>query len=208
MIGLGAGSISTYLARAMPDVTIDTIELDPGVVTAAKKYFGLRENARTRYLTGDGRVMLKRSKEQYDLILVDAFRGGYVPFHLLTKEFYALLKTHMAPGAAVAFNVHDGTKLYLSTLRTLASVFASVHLYPSGEGEVITIATAAPAPDADTLASRAAALQQRHNFRYPMPQLLARRTAMPATDKADLLTDDFAPVDVFDTLGERERKKK
>ena len=41
-----------------------------------------------------------------------------------------------------------------------------------------------------------------------MPQLLARRTAMPATDKADLLTDDFAPVDVFDTLGERERKKK
>ena len=208
MIGLGGGSITTYLGRAMPDVTIDAIELDPGVIAAAKKYFGLRENARVRYLAGDGRVLLKRSKEQYDLILVDAFRGGYVPFHLLTKEFYTLLKAHMAPGAAVAFNVHDGTKLYLSTLRTLSSVFASVHLYPSGEGEVTTVVTATPAPDAETLASRAAALQQRHNFRFPMPQLLARRAAMPATGKAELLTDDFAPVDVLDTIGERERKKK
>ena len=208
MIGLGAGSMSTYLARAMPDVTVDTIEIDPGVVTAAKKYFGLRENARTRYFTGDGRVMLKRSKEQYDIILVDAFRGGYVPFHLLTKEFYTLLKARIAPGGAVVFNVHDGTKLYHSTLRTLSSVFPSVHLYPSGEGEVIAVVTATPAPDHETLASRAATLQQRHNFRYPMPQLLARRAAMPATGNADLLTDDFAPVDVLDTIGERERKKK
>ena len=152
--------------------------------------------------------MLKRSKEQYDLILVDAFRGGYVPFHLLTREFYTLLKQHVAPGGAVAFNVHDGTKLYLSTLRTLSSVFPSVHLYPSGEGEVITVATPRRRPSQDTLASRAAALQQRYNFRFPLPQLMARRANLPAIDKADLLTDDFAPVDVYDTIGERERKKK
>src|SRR5262249_49450848 len=103
MIGLGGGSISTYLGLALPEASIDTIELDPGVVSAAKKYFGLRENSRVRYLTGDGRVMLRRSQEKYDLILVDAFRGGFVPFHLLTKEFYALLKDHLAPGGAVVF---------------------------------------------------------------------------------------------------------
>ena len=208
MIGLGGGSISAYLGHFMPDVSIDTIEIDPGVIAAAKKYFGLRENTRVRYLAGDGRVMLKRNKEQYDLILVDAFRGGYVPFHLLTKEFYILLKQHIAPGGAVAFNVHDGTKLYLSTLKTLAAVFPSVHIYPSGEGEVTAVVTATPAPDQETLASRASALQQRYNFRFPMPQLLARRAAMPATGRGELLTDDFAPVDVYDAIGERERKKK
>ena len=208
MIGLGGGSISTYLGRAMPEVIIDNIEIDPGVVAAAKKYFGLRENTRMRFLTGDGRVMLKRSKEQYDLILVDAFRGGYVPFHLLTREFYTLLKQHLAPTGAVAFNVHDGTKLYLSTIRTLASVFPSVHLYPSGEGETTTVATAAPAPDQETLASRAASLQQRYNFRFPLPQILARRVRLPVTDRAELLTDDFAPVDVYDAIGERVRKKR
>ncbi len=65
-----------------------------------------------------------------------------MPFHLLTKEFYELLKQRLAPGGAVAFNVHDGTKLYASTLLTLRAVFPGVHLYPSGTGEVITVATA------------------------------------------------------------------
>ena len=35
-----------------------------------------------------------------------------MPFHLLTKEFYALVKQRLTPGGAAAFNVHDGTKLY------------------------------------------------------------------------------------------------
>ena len=43
MVGLGAGSISTYLGRAMPDVQIDVVELDPGVIAAGRKYFGLQE---------------------------------------------------------------------------------------------------------------------------------------------------------------------
>ena len=208
MIGLGGGSISTYLALAMPEVAIDTIELDPGVISAAKKYFGLRETARVRYLTGDGRLLLRRSQTKYDLILVDAFRGGFVPFHLLTREFYASLKEHLTPGGAVTFNIHDGTKLYFSTLRTLGSVFASTHIYPSGQGESITVATAEPAPEQTTLAARAAGLQQRYKFRFPLPALLARRADLPAFDKADLLTDDFAPVDVLEATGERQRKKK
>ncbi len=208
MIGLGGGSISTYLGRAMPELPIDTVEIDPGVVTAAKKYFGIRETDKVRYLEGDGRVFLNRRKDTYDLILVDAFHGGYVPFHLLTKEFYALLKQRLTPNGAAAFNVHDGTKLYASTLLTLASVFASVHLYPSGEGEVIAVATAAPAPDVETLASRAAALQERHKFRFALPQLLERRSERKPAQKGELLTDDFSPVNLYDTIGERRGRKK
>ena len=33
---------------------------------------------------------------------------------------------------------------------------------------------AQPAPSDDALKSRAAALQQRHGFRYPLPQLMAK----------------------------------
>ena len=84
MIGLGGGSISSYLGRFLPDAEIDTVEVDPGVITAAKNYFGMKETPRVRYHEGDGRVFLNRRKEPYDLILVDAFHGGYVPFHLLT----------------------------------------------------------------------------------------------------------------------------
>jgi spermidine synthase len=207
MLGLGGGSISTYLGRHMPDLPIDTVEIDPGVITAAKQYFGIRETAKVRYLEGDGRVHLNRHKEQYDLILVDAYFGGYVPFHLLTKEFYALLKQRMTVNGAAAFNIHDGTKLYASTLLTLASVFPSVHLYPSGEGEMIAVVTTSPAPDNETLARRAAALQERHKFRYALPELLARRTDRRPAQKGELLTDDFAPVNLYDTIGERRKKK-
>jgi spermidine synthase len=208
MLGLGGGTISTYLGRRMPDVPIDTVEIDPGVIEAAKKYFGMRETDKVRFLDGDGRVFLNRHKDTYDLMLVDAFHGGYVPFHLLTKEFYTLVKQRLTPTGAAAFNVHDGTKLYASTLLTLAAVFPSVHVYPSGEGEAIVVVTAGPPPDDATLTRRAAALQQRHNFRFPLPELLARRTDRRPSQKGELLTDDFAPVNLYYTIGERKGRKK
>jgi spermidine synthase len=208
MIGLGGGSISTYLGRHMPDAMIDTVEIDPGVIQAAKKYFGMIETDRVRYHESDGRVFLNRRKDTYDLILVDAFHGGYVPFHLLTKEFYALVRQHLSAGGAAAFNVHEGTKLYASTLLTLRSVFQGVQLYPSGEGEVAVVVTADPAPDAETLRARGAALQARLGFRFPLPALLARRAESDnTTQSGELLTDDFAPVNLYDTMGERRRKK-
>ncbi len=206
MVGLGGGSISTYLARAMPQLEIDTVEIDPGVIDAAKRYFGLRETRRVRFFANDGRVFIRRSPQKYDIILLDAFQGTSVPFHLLTREFYALLKERLTPTGVAAFNVHEGTKLYLSTIKTLGSVFADVHLYPSGEGEVIVVGSAQPAPDAGTLARQAAALQARHHFRYPLPELLGKRAGPPPLDRGALLTDDFAPVDLYNA-NRREPKR-
>jgi spermidine synthase len=207
MLGLGGGSISTYLGRFMPEIAITTVEIDPGVITAAKSYFGLRESERMRYRAGDGRVFLHRNTELYDLILLDAYRGGYVPFHLLTREFYTLVRQRLAPGGAAAFNVHDGSKLYASTVKTLGDVFAGLDLYPTGSGEVIAVAGASPL-DRDTLERRAAALQERHRFRFPLPQLLQRRMDKPQSqaEKGDVITDDFAPADVYDVIGRDQRR--
>jgi spermidine synthase len=208
MLGLGGGSISTYLGRFMPQTKIDTVELDPGVITAAKTYFGLRDSERVRYLEGDGRVFLNRNKARYDLILVDAYHGGYVPFHLLTREFYTLVKERLAPGGAVAFNVHDGTKLFTSTVRTLRDVFPTVDFYPTGEGEMIVVAMAQPRPESEALARRATQLQDKHGFRFVLPKLLTQRIDKVDTGKAELLTDDFAPVNLYDEIGRGQRKKK
>src|SRR5262245_14342584 len=211
MLGLGGGSLSTYLGRAMPDTAIDTVEIDRRVIEVAKQYFGLRESERIRYLDGDGRVFLNRNRGLYDLILLDAYRGGFVPFHLLTKEFYTLVKRRLTPGGAVASNIHDGTKLYHSTVKTLGEVFQAVDLYPSGSGEVIALATARPLPDKEALANRAAELQERYKFRYPLPEVFKRRMEEPKSQAArgELITDDFAPVNLYDAIGrERERPKR
>jgi spermidine synthase len=209
MLGLGGGSISSYLGRFLPEASITTVEIDPGVIQAAKTYFGLRETERMRYRAADGRVFLTRNTEQYDLILLDAYRGGYVPFHLLTREFYTLVKQHLAPGGAAAFNVHDGSKLYASTVKTLGEVFPALDLYPTGIGEVIAIGTLAPLAK-EELERKASALQDRHGLRFPLPQLLQRRLDKPQAHAAngDLITDDFAPADVYDVIGKDPRKRK
>jgi spermidine synthase len=210
MLGLGGGSVSTYLGRFLPEVEIDTVEIDRRVIEVAKQYFGLLETKRVRYLDGDGRVFLNRNKGLYDLILLDAYRGGFVPFHLLTKEFYTLVKQRLTPGGAVASNIHDGTKLYHSTVRTLGEVFPGLDLYPTGTGEVIAVATLRPLPDKDALAVRAAALQEQYKFRYPLPEVLKRRMDDPKSQAArgDLITDDFAPVNLYDTIGSERPKRK
>jgi spermidine synthase len=207
MIGLGAGSVSTYLGHAMPELRIDAVELDPGVIAAGRKYFGLKENGKVRFIESDGRVYLNRSKDLYDLIILDAFRDLGVPFHLLTREFYTLVKARLAPGGAAAFNVHDGNKLYGSTVKTLGEVFGGLDLYSSGIGEVIAVGTPAPLPK-ETVERAAVTLQERHGFRFALPQLLGRRISDPRSQaNGDIITDDFSPADVYDVIGKDWRKR-
>jgi spermidine synthase len=201
MIGLGAGSISSYLGRAMPDAQIDVVELDPGVISAGKDYFGLRDTDRVRLIASDGRVYLNRHKDLYDLILLDAFRELGIPFHLLTREFYGLVKEHLAPDGAMASNVAANTKLYLSTLVTLGAVFPTVDAYPDwldrSEAQVTAVAMPVPRPTADALQQSATALQQQYHFRYPLPALARKRVTEPSSEGGELLTDDFAPADLY-----------
>ncbi len=206
MIGLGGGSISTYLGRHMPNVVIDTVEIDPGVISAAKKYFGIRESERVRYIDGDGRVFLNRNKQPYDLIILDAFHGGYIPFHLLTREFFQLVKRNLTPDGAIAMNIHDGTKLYYSALRTIGAVFPVLHPYPSGEGEVIAVATLKPR-DRDAIVKRAGEMQETFKFRFPLPDLVAKPLDKPNLAQGVMLTDDFAPADLYNALRTGRQKK-
>ena len=133
VLGLGGGSIPIYLDRFLPDATIDTVELDPGVIDVAKKYFGLRETSRFHLIESDGRVFLNRHTEPYDLIMVDAFTGSYIPFHLMTKEFYQLVRNRLAPHGVAAFNILPGEKLFDSNVRTLKLAFDNLDFFNSGE---------------------------------------------------------------------------
>ncbi len=186
----------------MPDVQIDVVELDPGVISVARQYFGVRETDRLHIIESDGRVYLARHKELYDLILLDAFRELGVPFHLLTKEFYTSVKEHLAPGGAVASNVAGGTRLYSSTLVTLRAVFPTVDVYPdfedADEAQVVTVAATTPEPGAEMLMERARVLQEDHHFRYPLPSLARRRVVNRSAERGELLTDDFAPVNLYE----------
>jgi spermidine synthase len=204
LMGLGGGVLTSYVGRFLPDARIDSVEIDPGVIDTAKTWFGIKETERMRIMASDGRVFLNRSRNLYDVALIDAYIGGSVPFHLMTKEFYTLLKRRLAPGGAAVFNIHEPNRLFAVSVRTLQTVFATVDLYYSGLGEVAVVATDAPRA-IEAAERRAAELQKRYGFRYSLPDLLAQRSE-PDPGPGEVLTDDFAPVDVYIADGPQWKK--
>ena len=127
-----------------------------------------------------------------------------MPFHLLTREFYDLVKARLAPGGAVVSNVAANTKLYVSTIATLRAVFSTVDVYAdwkeAEEAQSIAVAMPGPRPSADDLTRRAAALQAQYHFRYPPGDLVAGRVTDENADGGQVLTDDFAPVNLYETM--------
>jgi spermidine synthase len=212
VLGLGGGSIPIYLDHFLPDARIDTIELDPGVIDVAKKYFGLRETNRFHLTESDGRVYLKRHTELYDLIMVDAFTGSYIPFHLMTREFYQLVRDRLAPHGVAAFNIIPSVKLFDSNVRTLKLAFNNLDFFNSGDrslsdSNVIVLGRLDHFTEVEVL-QKATVAQARYNFRYDVSGLMtARRIETPKATNGEVLTDDFAPVNVFDAYDRRYRRQ-
>jgi spermidine synthase len=204
LVGLGGGVLTNYVGRFLPEAQIDSVEIDPGVIDTAKTWFGVKEAERMRVVESDGRVFLNRNRRLYDVALIDAYIGGSVPFHLMTKEFYTLLKRRLAPGGAAVFNIHEPNRLFAVSLRTLQAVFATVDLYRSGFGEVAVVVTDTPRA-MENVEHRATELQKKYGFHHALPELLAHRSELDP-GAGEMLTDDFAPVDVYVADGPQRKK--
>jgi spermidine synthase len=192
-IGLGGGRIATYLHDHLPQSRVTCVEIDPGVVELAQRYFGVRQGERLRIVTRDGRVFMSRGRDLYDIILVDAYQGTLVPFHLVTREFYTVLKRRLTPGGAVAQNISPDVLDLNRMVATARAVFANVDIYRAS-GNWVMIAYDGQAKTNEELGARAAALQRTYDFRYPLATLLHGRRANVSAGTAQPFTDDFAPV--------------
>lgn len=104
ILGNAGGTTATALRKFDPQVEVDAVDYDGQLAELGKKWFGLG-GPRLNLITGDARVELRRSSGNYDAILVDAYRQPYIPFHLATKQFFALAKERLAPGGVVIINV-------------------------------------------------------------------------------------------------------
>jgi spermidine synthase len=205
MVGLGGGSVSDYFLRHVPEMHVTSVELDPGVVKAAAKYFGVAEGPRHKIATGDGRVFLQRNKAKYDVVMIDAFRGGYVPFHLLTHEFYTLLASRMEPDGVAVLNLRARTQLFDSSLVTLRRTFKTIEVY-EWSGNAIVLARTGPPLAPEQRLARAKERQAQYRFRYDLEPLL-KDEARIEIKEARLLTDDFAPVNLYDSLEGQTRNR-
>ncbi len=123
ILGSAAGTTARAVAHFWPETRVDAVEIDPDVTAVGRKLFDLTgPNVHTH--TADARPWLRASDDQFDAILVDAYRQPYIPFYLTTREFFALVKEHLRPGGVVVVNVGhpEGSdtleKVLSATMRT------------------------------------------------------------------------------------------
>ncbi len=130
LIGLGGGGIArNYYERGWH---VDAVELDPVVVEAAYKYFGLLEKEADVY-TGDGREYLYHTDSKYDLLILDAYGSSTIPFHLISREVFTLMKSKLSGSGVLALNVQSvgwRGEIVNTISATLASVFRKVKVLP------------------------------------------------------------------------------
>jgi spermidine synthase len=126
VVGLGGGTIPSFLHKHYPRAVIDAVDIDPDVVDVAKKYFGFREDKYVRAYVEDGRSFIERQRGIYDIVFLDAFSSDEIPYHLATREFLQAVRNSLTADGIVAANVWSraSNRLYDSMVRTYQDVFA------------------------------------------------------------------------------------
>lgn len=192
---------------------LDVVDIDPQVFVLAHEFFRYPlSHPVIRSHSEDGRGFVARSRETWDYIVLDAYTsGGRIPRHLITREFFTLIRQRLAAEGVLLANIISSisgpqARLFRAVYRTMSEVFGAEALYAfprsrlgrSGEN-IILVATMAVKPRLDYTAIQARYLALKGNLlkQKGLEDVvrLAMTTAPEGVDEAPLLTDDFCPTD-------------
>jgi spermidine synthase len=201
-VGLGAGSMPRYFHRFYPEAYSDVVEIDPDIVSVAKNYFYFREKENMKVHVADGRVFVKRTPRKYDIIFLDAYQTDFIPFHLTTVEFLREIKSKLNEGGVVVSNILSPTKnkFFYSMIRTYREAFPHLYIFKGTRSNNYIFVTArSKARKAEEYIWKEARKIQSYRKMdidlYQISQSYAYYTEYER--KAELLTDDFAPVNIY-----------
>ncbi len=206
IVGLGAGVLPRFLQEMYPHAGIDVVEMDPLVRDMACKHFGFREGGPLRVHLQDGREFLSRPGRRYDLILLDAFKGGSVPYHLKTCEFYRQIDRSLSPEGVLATNLYGKSNTLKPRDRaTLGSVFKQFYVFEAPRRTAtLGVATRQTRPwSEEEIREQVTRLPENLRRSLSWSEIIdmiinEKETVSPGT----AFTDDFAP----DELGRAVRK--
>jgi spermidine synthase len=198
ILGLAGGTSARQVRAAFgPDVDITGVEIDPAVLDVAYRYFHLGD-ASVHAVVQDARYWLatRPPGDRYDVIVMDAYQQPYIPFHLTTREFFDLVRSHLSPGGVAVVNAGrtpSDYRLVSALASTMAASYQDVFLVDVPDfSNTMIFGTTAPTARGDVV----------HNLGEG--QGLYRQVAVTALTDGKLreseyhgqvFTDDLAPVE-------------
>lgn len=199
MIGGAGYTIPREFLKDHPNSQMDVVEIDPMMTELARKHFGLTEDPRLTIHHQDGRVFLNQAPSNtYDAVFIDAFGSLFsIPFHLTTIEAVQHVHRVLKDDGIVIVNIGsaitDSAGRFLrAESKTYQAVFPTsliLKVHPEkGDAELqnlVLVAFAVP-PSAVCPKEEAA--------------ILLNPLYLQDIGAADVLTDDLAPVEHFNSV--------
>jgi spermidine synthase len=192
ILGDAAGTIARAYGHYFPHTRVDAVELDGELTNIGRRYFHLSGPDLHTY-TADARPWLRASQAHYDSIFLDAYRQPYIPFYLLTREFFTNVRAHLNPAGTFIVNVGHlpgSNALEQVVTATLRSVFPYVirdHFSPDNS---LVMASRRPLSGGAVLG---AAVHMSPDLEGVMAAVAGRLG--PALRGGTVYTDDLSPVE-------------
>ncbi len=137
------------LKKGCIDEVVAPAALLEKALEVAKRFFGLGGHPRIRLEAQDARWYLQTVRERFDVIAIDLYVTGHIPFFCTTREFFQLAHDRLTDRGLIMMNVlsiQPGEELIAPFVRTVRTVFPSVFLI--GFGNYILVASKAPVDEA------------------------------------------------------------
>lgn len=134
-IGAGAFGMPQHLSRRFPQAQIEVCEIDPAVIEMGRRFFRLSEYPQIFAHADDARRWLRMDAGPgFDVVFADAYAGKQVPSHLVSREFFQLVRNRLTVQGVLVVNLISsvegpGSAVLASMIATLRSVFPEVEVF-------------------------------------------------------------------------------
>jgi hypothetical protein len=188
VVGLGAGTLAAY---GRPGDYIRFYEINPAIARlsqGAHPVFTYLSDcpAEVDVILGDARVSLEAeaargARQNFDVLVLDAFNGDETPTHLLTREAVEIYLMHLAKDGVLAFHTTQASLDLKPVIQSLGRHFSLTTLALTGR-------------DQETDATNEWVLLSRTSVPLDAAEL-SRLQAIPnASESMPVWTDDYSSV--------------
>jgi spermidine synthase len=188
ILGNAAGTISRAYEFFYPRTRVDGVEIDAELSEIGRRWFDMN-NPRLHLYHEDARPFIRRIDARYDVITLDTYRQPYIPFYLVTREFFEEVRDRLEPDGVLVINVghprgQDAFEKVMSA--TVGDAFPYVMRDPVKPTNTLVVASRVPLSESGLRSERVP------------PELratAASQTLEPPLTGGAVYTDDKAPVE-------------